>query len=218
MEKLSRVDRMVTIPVDIENDFTSGGALPVPHGEEVILPMNNLVDFTTPERGIVAATQENHKAPSQDQVFQHFVLWGEHGVEKTWGAAFHPDLELGDNAVIIRKGMGQTDGYSGFEGISDRGQTLESLITPTHKEHVAVLIGGLATEYCVLNTVLDAMKLAEKVRRSRLGNVTVYAIADAMRAVNINEDDGYKAIQTMKKAGAIFVNSEDVINGRVFEI
>jgi nicotinamidase/pyrazinamidase len=207
------VDRIVTIPVDVTNDFCTGGALPVPDGERVIPPLNRLFAYTRINNGLVVATKETHPLSTP-----HFDKWPIHGVEGTWGAQFHPDLDDKAIDIVVNKGMGQTDGYSGFEGVSDDGETLESLVTPISRERVAVLIGGLATDYCVLNTALDALKIAEKVRQSRIGHISVYAIYDAMRAVNINPDDGKKALTAMEEAGAIIVDSDDVINGKVLEI
>lgn len=215
MEKLNikNTDRIVTIGVDVQKDFCTGGALAVPGGDEVVPVLNTLFKYTREHNGIVAHTQEQHPP-----VTPHFDIWPVHCVEDTIGAEFHDDLNVLSGDIIIKKGMGQTDGYSGFEGISDDGQTLEQIITPKRKERVAVLIGGLATEYCDKNTILEALEVAEKVRKNRAGKIAVYAIANAMRAVNINPDDGKKAMIEIQKAGAIIVNSEDIINGRVLDI
>ena len=107
--------------------------------------------------------------------------------------------------------MGQTDGYSAFEGVSRDGRTLEQIITPVGRERVAGLIGGVATEYCVLNTVLDATKVDQL-----QGDLRVYVIEDAIRG--INEADVTQAIKKMKQAGAIIIRSTDVLNGQLIEV
>jgi len=213
MEKLNRIDRIVTIPVDVTNDFMDGGALPVPNGKEVVFPLNRLLSYTRRNGGIVAATKEDHPISTP-----HFEKWPVHGVKGTWGAEFYKNLFIEPDDFVIYKGMGQTDGYSGFEGETIDGLTLEELIYPSQRERVAVLIGGLATDYCVLNTTLDALKIAEKARKAKVGKISVYAISDAMRAVNINADDGKNALMEMKNAGANIVYSFDILNGQVLEI
>src|SRR5690606_31943806 len=112
-------------------------------------------------------------------------------------------------------GTGQTDGYSGFEGASDDGVTIEQIIQPrTRREHVAVIIGGLATDYCVRATALDAAKQAERVREENNGRISVFVARDAIRAVNLAPGDGDKAIQEMKDAGVVFVPSHDYTGKR----
>jgi nicotinamidase/pyrazinamidase len=208
MEKPNnKIDRIVTVAVDTTNDFCTGGALPVPEGEQVVPPLNRLFSYTHQHDGLVVATREQHPLSTP-----HFDKWPVHSVKGTIGAEFHPDLATDNIDVVINKGMGQTDGYSGFEGYSDDDETLESIITPARLERVAVLIGGLATDYCVLNTTLDALKLAEKVKQAQKGKISVYAIVDAMRAVNVNANDGQKALETMEKTGAIIVSSDEIVN------
>lgn len=200
-------NRLVTINVDVQNDFCPGGALAVNEGDQIVSPLNQLNDFTRRHDGTVVATGDQHPP-----VTPHFDKWPVHCVAGTEGAALRSDLDIQDGDIIINKGMGQTDGYSGLEGISPDGQTIEEIIRPqTENEHVAVLVGGLATDYCVLNTTLDTLKVAEKVREERVGKITVFVIRDAVRAVNLEAGDGDRALREMEEAGAEIVDSAEIL-------
>ena len=201
-------DRIVTINVDVQNDFMPGGSLAVPNGDEVIIALNELNNFTRQNNGLVIATGDQHPIDTP-----HFGpdAWPPHCVQNTDGAAFDTRLNILPTDIILDKGMGQTDGYSGFEGITREGRTLEQIMTPVGRERVAGLIGGVATEYCVLNTVLDATNV-----NPLRGNLQIYVLQDAVRG--INEKDVDEAMEKMKQAGAIIVNSADVINGEMLEI
>lgn len=212
-------DRIVTIPVDLQNDFCPGGSLAVTNGDQVIDPMNRIMQYTHDRGGIVAATRDWHPAQTP-----HFDTWQVHCVTETEGARFHKRLDMNLVDYIISKGTGQTDGYSGFEG-ADRYElmngepfdfTLEKLIQPkTARERVAVIIGGLATDYCVKATALDAAKQADRVRAAKQGVIDVYIAEDAIRAVNIQPDDGAGAIAEMRAAGIIITTSTDIVNETV---
>ncbi len=206
--------KIITIAVDVQNDFCQkSGALYVPGGESVIPPLNSLFKFTRENNGLIIATGDQHplRAP-------HFDKWPIHCVRNSLGAAFDSGLRLyDDDDIFVDKGTDGSDAYSGFDGTLNNGMSLESIITPKKHEQISLLIGGLATDYCVLETILDACKVAEKVRTCRLGKISVYAIEDAMCAVNINPGDGKKALNKMKAAGAIIINSKAIINSN-FEI
>lgn len=215
MEKINygKFDRIITIAVDIQNDFCPGGKLAVSHGDEVVSPINELIDYTRQKEGTVIFTSDQHPKDTP-----HFNNWPIHCVAGTRGADFHHDLDIREDDVFINKGLGQDDGYSGFEGYTKQGQTIEQLITPTNNEKIALLIGGLATDYCVFQSTMDSLELAEEVRKKQIGNIAVFAVLDTMRAVDINPNDGENAIQIMKAKGATFVNVADIINDRILEI
>lgn len=203
--------RYVTVAVDVQKDFCPGGALAVTEGDQVITPLNKVIELTRALRGDVVATGDQHPAETP-----HFDLWPIHCVAGTEGATLHPDLAVEpERDILIDKGMGQTDGYSAFEGVARDGRTLAEIITPGEKERVRVLIGGLATDYCVLNTVLDALELKNQLSRKQQAKLAVYALTDAMRAVNLNETDGENALRTMQDAGAILITTEEILAGRV---
>jgi nicotinamidase/pyrazinamidase len=122
-------------------------------------------------------------------VTKHFAayggVWPLHCVQGTYGAEFHKDLIDDERIVIISKGLGDEDCYSAFDGTD-----LAEQLRRNNVEEIYV--GGLATDYCVKNTVLDGLKNGFKVK----------AIAEAMRPVDLQEGDGDRAIEEMKEAGA----------------
>lgn len=200
------IDRLITISVDVQNDFLEGGSLAVPNGNEVIEPSNRLLAFARNAGGLVVATCDAHPERTP-----HFDIWPIHCVAGTQGAAFHKDLQLQKDDTIIRKGMGQTDGYSGFEGQTEDGRTLQEIITPTHSERVGIIVGGVATEKCVLSTVLDGTNVDPSE-----GSITFFAATDAMRA--IDDLEGAAAIERMRQAGVIITNTTDITNGEAFTL
>jgi nicotinamidase/pyrazinamidase len=201
---------MVTIAVDIQNDFCPGGSLAVTNGDQIIDPMNKLMRYTRLHNGLVVATGDQHPP-----ITPHFGenAWPVHCVAGTHGAEFHPDLELLPEDEIIDKGMGQTDGYSGFEGITEAGFTIESFITPSRRERVAVNIGGLATDFCVLQTALDALRIDAKD-----GYIGVYIAEDAVRGVNLQPDDSKNALGAMQDAGAIITTTEEILTQAAYRL
>ena len=203
------IDRLVAIGVDIQHDFISG-SLAVNEGAEIVGPMNNLTSYVRSLGGIAAFTRDWHPEHTA-----HFEKWPVHCVANTHGAKFHPLLQIAPNDIIISKGMStKDDGYSGFEGISDDGRTLESLIQPRNRyERVGLIIGGLATDYCDLATVIDALDTFRN-----QPNVYTVAAVDAMRAVNLQDEDGLNALRKMEHNGAYLVNSDDVLDGNVFHL
>ncbi|MGV9001629.1 MAG: isochorismatase family protein [Candidatus Saccharimonadaceae bacterium] len=196
MEKFN-ADRIVTINVDVQNDFCPGGSLAVAEGDQVVAPLNELNDFTRQNGGTVVFTGDQHpdKTP-------HFDIWPVHCVAGTEGAALREDLIVLEADTIVSKGTGQTDGYSAFEGLTTDGRELAEVIKPINRERVAVLMGGLATDYCVLNSALDAVKVEQGD-----GEIRVYVIREAIRGVNINADDSEKAIEAMATAGVTIVET-----------
>ena len=201
-------DRIVTIGVDVQKDFCPGGALAVTDGDQVIEPLNRLTNFTRDHNGVVIMTGDQHPDDTP-----HFNTWPRHCVAGTDGAHFHERLYLDSNDIIINKGMGQTDGYSGFEGVANRGLTIENLILPKARERVALAIGGLATDFCVLQTVLDALKVDQ-----REGAVRVFVPTDAVRAVNLQPGEGDHALEQMAAAGAYLTTTTAILQQEAFRL
>ena len=191
--------RNVLVAVDVQNDFIDG-SLAVQEGEEVVAPLNEIADTIRTAGGPVAFTRDWHPASTP-----HFDTWPVHCVADKPGAAFHPNLDIQEEDTIISKGMEQTDGYSGWEGIDDEGRTLESMIEPrSPEEKVRVFIGGLATDYCVKATSIDVATHFEDDER-----VSVYLLRDAIRAVNLQPEDGAAALQAMDDAKIIALTCDE---------
>jgi len=207
MEKFT-ADRIVTINVDVQNDFLPGGSLAVTNGDQVIDPLNSLNEFTRQNNGLVVATGDQHPTATP-----HFDIWPVHCVAGTEGAALSTNLDIRNSDIIIDKGMGQTDGYSAFEGVTRDGRTLESLITPVGRERVAAVFGGLATDFCVLNSVLDGLRVNQG-----KGQLRVFVANDAVKAVNLQPNDGQKALTQMQNAGATLVSTQAILNEQAFQL
>lgn len=197
----TNTNRNVLIGVDVQNDFISG-SLAVDGGQEVVQPINRVAFATRDTGGQVAFTRDWHPA-----VTPHFDTWPAHCVAGTDGAEFHQHLDIVSSDIIISKGMGQTDGYSGWEGIADDGTTLEQLVEPrSPEEKVRVFIGGLATDYCVKATALDVAAATSQTQQ-----VDVYLLRDAVRAVNLQAEDEQKALQALAEANVLAISSQEAL-------
>jgi nicotinamidase/pyrazinamidase len=183
------------IIVDVQNDFCPGGALAVSGGDEVVAVLNRVIERFA-EAGLpIFATRDWH--PKNTSHFKtHGGLWPAHCVQGTKGAEFHAQLKLGNDAVVVSKGMApDEDSYSGFQATDASETPLAELLRL--KKVGRIFVGGLATDYCVKHTVLDG--LAE--------GFEVVLLADAIRAVNLKPDDGESAIDEMVRAGAVQVSN-----------
>jgi len=178
------------IVVDVQNDFCPGGALAVPEGDAVVPVLNEYIQRAEAADMRIFASRDWH--PEQTVHFQPFGgAWPPHCVQGTPGAEFHPGLHLPPSAVVVSKGVHPwDDGYSMIDAELPDGRDLLAALREAGVERVH--IGGLATDYCVRATVLDA--LAE--------NFDVNVLADAIRAVDINPGDGERALKEMREAGA----------------
>jgi nicotinamidase/pyrazinamidase len=188
-------ERNALLVVDLQNDFCPGGSLPVPNGHEVVPVLNDYIARFTREGLSVVLSRDWH--PAQTSHFRtQGGSWPEHCVQGTRGAEFHPDLSVPGTALIVSKGMGpDEDGYSAFVGRDQEGRSLVSLLREQGVQKL--VIGGLATDYCVLNSVLDALE----------AGFSVDVIGAATRGVEVQPGDTDRAIQQMKAAGARFVDS-----------
>lgn len=176
--------KQALIVVDVQNDFCPGGTLAVPHGDEVVAPLNELIDEFLEQGDPVYKSRDWHPAKTK-----HFAAyggtWPVHCVQNTKGAEFHPALRNDPRINVISKGLGDKDCYSAFDETDLAAKLREQDIEE-------VVVGGLATDYCVKNTVLDALKHGFKVK----------ALTNAMRAVELQPGDGDRAIEEMRAAGA----------------
>lgn len=170
--------------VDVQRDFLPGGALGVPEGDQVIAAMNRYLALFHERELPVIASRDWHPA-GHCSFREQGGQWPAHCVADTAGAAFAPDLQLpADTLVISKAATPNEDAYSAFEGTD--------LATRLRERRVErVFVGGLATDYCVLNTALDARRLGFQ----------VVLLEDAVRAVDLSPGDGKRAVARMREAG-----------------
>lgn len=182
------------IVVDVQNDFADPkGNLHVPGGEEVVPVVNREIDRALSAGALVAYTQDWHP-PDTPHFEKDGGIWPVHCVKETWGAELHPDLKVAGE--IVRKGTQGEDGYSGFtvrdpESGNEEITRLESILRARGIEKVVVT--GLATDYCVKATAIDA---AQK------GFSTV-VLTEGIRAVNREPGDDERALEEVRRAGAV---------------
>ena len=187
-------DRTALVVVDLQNDFADpAGALSVAGGEAIIPLVNAEVDAATEAGAFVVATQDWHPESTP-----HFAkdggIWPVHCVGGTWGAELHPAFDLPADAPRIRKGMNGEDGYCAFymrDPVTgeELPTELDQLLRDRGIERVVVC--GLATDYCVKETAVDSVGLGYETS----------LLADAVAAVNLQPDDGDRALNEMSEAG-----------------
>ena len=201
--------KTLLLTIDVQNDFCPGGSLAVPDGDAVIAPLNALAAAFAERGGRVAATQDWHpkghssfaSSPRPGDAQPVTDLWPDHCVQGEPGADFHPGLDLGPVNLIVRKGFRrELDSYSAFFE-NDR-------VTPTGLEGWirglgidTVIVGGLATDYCVFHSAMDSQ---------RLGFTTIIA-EDAVRGVGYPEGSVEKAVSGMRAAGVVFSDSRRLL-------
>ena len=187
-------DRAALLVVDVQNDFADPrGSLSVRGGLDVVPVANAEVAAARRAGALCVYTQDWHPATTP-----HFAkdggIWPVHCVADTWGAELVPDLLV--DGPVVRKGTGGEDGYSGFsvrdpESGESSATELEPLLRDAHIQRVVV--AGLATDYCVKATALDAVRLG----------FAVAVIRDAVRAVDVDPGDGDRAIDELAAAGVV---------------
>jgi len=178
--------------IDFQNDFTAGGALEVPEGDQIAEPVKRLAEHFD----VVAATRDWHP-PDHASFETQGGPWPVHCVRGTHGAEFHPAMEDIRLDGVVDVGQGRDDeGYSGFEN-SDLARIL--------RDHDVddVYVCGLATDYCVRASTIDAC--------GEGFDVTV--VQDAVRGVEVNEGDSERAFEDMRRAGARVATSDEVLAG-----
>ena len=187
--------RTALIVVDVQNDFADPrGSLYVRRGEEVVPFVNREIERAFDGGASVVYTQDWHP-PVTPHFRKDGGIWPVHCVRDTWGAQFHPGLRVAESATIVRKGEDGGDGYSGFSVRDPQSDD----VTPTRLESIlrarnadTLVIAGLATDYCVAETTLDAIKLGH----------TATVLLEGIRAVDLQLGDGDRAIERMRAAGA----------------
>jgi nicotinamidase/pyrazinamidase len=177
--------------VDVQKDFCPGGALAVAEGDRVVPVLNEWTRAFLAAGRPVFASRDWHPADSV-----HFQAgggpWPPHCVQDTPGAEFHESLELSEGATVLSKGMdpAESGGYSAFEATDAQGRSLAERLRAAGVD--TLYVGGLATDYCVRASVLDARQAGLKVK----------VIREGVRGVNLQPDDSEKALREMEAAGA----------------
>jgi nicotinamidase/pyrazinamidase len=178
--------------VDVQNDFCPGGALAVPGGNQVVEPLSRIAGYFAAAGLPVLASRDWH--PRATKHFKEFGgVWPPHCIQDTFGAEFHANLKLPEGTLVFSKGSNSdSDSYSAFDGQSADGSYLGNTLVTLQVRNLYV--GGLATDYCVCASVLDARKLGFE--------VTV--LTNAIAAVNVANGDSETALELMKNAGVSF--------------
>lgn len=185
MDAIRLGDRDALLIVDVQNDFLPGGNLPVPAGDAVIPALNRYITLFARGGRPILATRDWHPA-GHCSFRQQGGIWPPHCIAGSKGAELAAQLALPPTAVIVSKATtAAQDAYSGFEGTALAGRLRAS-------GSERLFIGGLATDYCVLNTVKDALSQGFE----------VVLLLDAIRAVDLRAGDGRAAIAQMLEQGA----------------
>ena len=176
--------------VDVQHDFCPGGALAVAHGDRVVPVLNRCLADAMQQGVRVYASRDWHPAVS-DHFAAYGGPWPPHCVQGTDGALFHPDLELPASTIVITKGDDPREhGYSAFDGHTADGRTLLEDLRAHQIDQICV--GGLATDYCVRTSVLDA----------RRAGLWVAVLTDAITGIDVRPGDCDRALEEMCAAGA----------------
>lgn len=185
MKKIALAAGDALLVVDVQNDFLPGGSLAVKHGEEIVPALNRHIDLFRRKGLPIFATRDWH--PVDHCSFQaQGGQWPPHCIAGTAGAEFPAHLALPAEAHIVSKAARpEQEAYSGFEG-TDLDRRLRAAGVQR------LFVGGLATDYCVLQTVKDA----------RLRNYQTFLLTDVVRAVNLHAEDGRQALEEMLRLGA----------------
>ncbi len=187
---LTRSDALLI--TDIQNDFLPGGALPVAEGDEIIPVLNQYAQIFTDANAPVFASRDWHPA-NHCSFKQQGGTWPPHCVQDTKGAEFSPELKLPKDIVAVFKATDpMRESYSVFDGTNFAKELKERNVQ-------RLFVGGLATDYCVLNTVLDARKH---------GYETV-VLMDAVRGIDVVPGDVDKAVESMLECGALQATTAD---------
>ena len=190
--RITNLDALIV--VDVQNDFCPGGSLGVTGGDAVARLMGATAKTFAERGGKVFATQDWHPAGHLSFAAQG-GQWPDHCVQDSHGAEFHAELGLPEGTRIVRKGASpDKDAYSGFIDSDLDAQLKAGGIN-------RVYVGGLATDYCVVNTVVDAVA----------NGYETYVLTDAVAAVNVEPGDGDRALHLMELNGAVLTTTEEAL-------
>ncbi|MCL2805140.1 MAG: bifunctional nicotinamidase/pyrazinamidase [Treponema sp.] len=207
------INKTLLLIIDVQNDFCPGGALAVADADAVIAPLNALSAVLRsaatqdwhPQGHVSFASSHDGKKPGDiidTSLVKGQVLWPDHCVQGTGGADFHKDLNLNPVSMIVRKGFrSELDSYSAFfenDRLTSTGLAgwIKSLGIET------VIMGGIATDYCVFYSAMDCKKLGFK----------VFIASDAVRGVGYPKDSVENAVEAMKREGIEFCSSKELLD------
>jgi nicotinamidase/pyrazinamidase len=190
--------RDALLVVDLQNDFCPDGALGVTDGHAIVPIVNRYLDRFVSAGASVFLSRDWH--PPVTRHFQAYGgVWPPHCVQGTRGAEFHPDLRVPAGAVVVSKGMDpDQDAYSAFQAEDSSGRPFAAILADRGIRRL--YLAGLATDYCVRASVLDAVR----------GGLEVLVLADAIGAVDREPGDGARAIDEVVGAGARLTTSKDI--------
>jgi len=190
------IEKTALLIVDVQNDFCPGGALAVKDGDQIIPVLNKYIRIFTATGLPVFCSRDWH--PQQTSHFKKYGgTWPAHCVQNTPGAEFHPDLKIPENTVILSKGMDEKlEGYSAFQAQDNSGRMFDAILKLT--EIKVLFVGGLATDYCVKSSALDALEHGYQVN----------ILTDAIKGVDLDPQDSQKALDAMRTKGSRFIDLE----------
>ena len=192
-------DRSALLIVDVQNDFCTGGALAVPGSEAVVAAVNRYIADAIAHDLPIYASRDWH--PRDTSHFRPHGVWPVHCVQDSQGARFHPDLRLPPGAIVISKGADAIrHGYSAFDGrTADGTPFLEDL---RRRSVTHLYVGGLATDYCVKHSAIDAAS----------HGMRVTVLEDAISGVDLQPGDSTRAIAEMRDKGADVVTHAESLS------
>lgn len=190
-----QIDRhTVLVVVDVQNDFCPGGALAVPEGDKVVPVLNKYIQKFMKAGAPIIFTRDWHP-PDHSSFKEQGGPWPPHCIQNSKGARFHPDLFMPPQGEIVSKADKKDEAYSFFQGTD--------LATKLQQRGIRrLLVGGLATDYCVKETVLDGLKYGFE----------VFHLDDASRGVDVSPNDSERALREMVVAGAKRIRLGDVVD------
>ena len=186
--------RSALLVIDVQKDFCSRGALPVPDSDRIVPVLNQYIADASARGWPVYASRDWH--PAATSHFRSYGgQWPPHCVQNTDGASFHENLQLPPFTIVISKGQDpDTPGYSALQGYAPDGKSFLADLRERRVEHLYV--GGLATDYCVKHSVLDLLR----------AGLEVTVLGDAIAGVDVQPGDSARAIADMRRAGAEIVS------------
>jgi nicotinamidase/pyrazinamidase len=183
--------------VDVQNDFCPGGALAVEGADEVVPVLNEYIEHFAAVGLPIFVTRDWH--PRKTSHFKTYGgVWPAHCVQDTVGAEFHRDLKLSPDMIVVSKGSAaDEDSYSAFQAKDDAGVPVAELLRRLNVGRI--FVGGLATDYCVKYTALDALQ----------AGFAVVLLLDAIRGVDLQPGDSARALAEVRAAGAMSLSAVD---------